>query len=229
VQFLVNKRVPSAIVDLPERVFSTPMGQMIRPMIEAQQNQMRGSIPGFQSPSPPTVRPTTSSTSAVRPNPWANNTAASTSSQSGTRPNPWVNNTTSAASTSSQSGTRPNPWANNPSSAASSSSSQEAPSSNPWANNTQETTSSAQSRAAAVEAAISQSQLFLNLKPLLSSSTAIVPGVLRQLRELALSNGTSNSLSPTDDALLSRLGDSLTSTSSTVPTQSFKLIHNVKR
>jgi hypothetical protein len=34
-QFLVGKCVPEAITGLPQRVFSTPLGAMLRPMIEA--------------------------------------------------------------------------------------------------------------------------------------------------------------------------------------------------
>ena len=38
-QFLVGKSVPEEITGLPDRVFSSPMGQMLRPMVE----QMQGS------------------------------------------------------------------------------------------------------------------------------------------------------------------------------------------
>lgn len=40
VNFLVNHSIPSYIVDLPNIVFNTPMGAMLRPMIENMQNQI---------------------------------------------------------------------------------------------------------------------------------------------------------------------------------------------
>ena len=41
VNFLVNHGIPSFIIDLPNIVFSTPMGAMLRPMIENMQNQIK--------------------------------------------------------------------------------------------------------------------------------------------------------------------------------------------
>jgi len=38
--FLLGKGIPEHIVGLPERVFSTPMGQMLKPMIEGMQNSI---------------------------------------------------------------------------------------------------------------------------------------------------------------------------------------------
>jgi len=38
--FLLGKGIPQHIVGLPERVFSTPLGQMLRPMIENMQNSI---------------------------------------------------------------------------------------------------------------------------------------------------------------------------------------------
>ena len=39
--FLLGRGIPEHIVNLPERVFSTPMGALLRPMIENMQNQIR--------------------------------------------------------------------------------------------------------------------------------------------------------------------------------------------
>jgi hypothetical protein len=39
-RFLLGSGIPSYIVDLPNRVFSTPMGAMLRPMIEGMQNNI---------------------------------------------------------------------------------------------------------------------------------------------------------------------------------------------
>lgn len=36
-------------MDLPEQIFSTPLGMMLRPMVEQMQTQMRPGIPGFES------------------------------------------------------------------------------------------------------------------------------------------------------------------------------------
>lgn len=47
VNFLVNHGIPSYIIDLPNIVFSTPMGAMLRPMIENMQNQINASGGGM--------------------------------------------------------------------------------------------------------------------------------------------------------------------------------------
>ncbi|RYY82929.1 hypothetical protein EON63_12300, partial [archaeon] len=40
-RYLLNQGIPLYIIDLPRRVFSTPGGAMLRPMIEGMQNQVR--------------------------------------------------------------------------------------------------------------------------------------------------------------------------------------------
>ena len=50
VQFLCNHRIPSYIVDLPSIVFNTPMGSMLRPMIENMQRQINSAGGGSMDP-----------------------------------------------------------------------------------------------------------------------------------------------------------------------------------
>lgn len=40
-QYLVHRRVPAYITDLPREAMETPFGAMIRPMLDQMQNQMR--------------------------------------------------------------------------------------------------------------------------------------------------------------------------------------------
>mmetsp|Transcript_12259 Transcript_12259/g.18571 ORF Transcript_12259/g.18571 Transcript_12259/m.18571 type:complete len:535 (-) Transcript_12259:28-1632(-) len=77
VRFLTGTGIPSHIIDLPQRVFSTPGGALLRPMIEGMQNNIRqqsgipsgGAIPGgtldpfARSAVPPAFRETVSTQS----------------------------------------------------------------------------------------------------------------------------------------------------------------------
>ncbi|OQR81089.1 peptidase [Achlya hypogyna] len=60
--FLVGTNIPQHILDLPQKVLSTPMGAMFRPMFEDMQGRMAASIQSHHNPSPlPTNVPTAKS------------------------------------------------------------------------------------------------------------------------------------------------------------------------
>ncbi len=98
--FLLGEGIPPHILALPEQVFSSPMGMLLRPAIEQMQGGMRQAVPGFHFESyeggpgqhhhvnvPPPLVPTHASAHTPLPavpvhNPWANlaSSAAATAS-----------------------------------------------------------------------------------------------------------------------------------------------------
>ena len=89
--FLVGKSIPAEITGLPERVFSSPMGQMLRPMVEQMQSQIGGGaspIPGFGGGDSsvggfPPARITPPANVSQQHNPWAASALPSASAAAG--------------------------------------------------------------------------------------------------------------------------------------------------
>mmetsp|Transcript_10708 Transcript_10708/g.21136 ORF Transcript_10708/g.21136 Transcript_10708/m.21136 type:complete len:527 (-) Transcript_10708:314-1894(-) len=49
-KFLLDKTIPTHITGLPQEAMSTPLGQMMRPMLESMQHQMGGAVPWGSAP-----------------------------------------------------------------------------------------------------------------------------------------------------------------------------------
>lgn len=84
--FLLGASIPASIIELPQRVFSSPMGMQLRPMVEQMQGSIQGggAIPGFgpggagagafppaAAMPPPSFAVPAAPAAASAPNPWA--------------------------------------------------------------------------------------------------------------------------------------------------------------
>jgi hypothetical protein len=195
-QFLVGKSVPEEITGLPDRVFSSPMGQMLRPMVEQMQGQLGASgsspIPGFAGGGggvPPAAAP-------PPPNPWAP-ASAPPPAPAAASSNPWSHIPDAAAASSSSSAAAPaasaasasNPWAHIPD-APSASAAAPAPAPTPQAPAVPQATTSRSSSSSSSSSQDSGSALDAYMKPLLSADAQAVPVLIRQLRSIAAAGET---------------------------------------